>query len=59
MIKYVMRNPVNNALINNKQFDSLNEAVLFAGDYRCWIDEVKVRKDGYFKSTEKVHLEVK
>ena len=65
MIKYVMRNPVkgsvlDNALINNKQFDSLNEAVSFArgGDFKCWIDEIKVRSNGYFKSTEKVCLEI-
>ena len=54
MIKYVMRNLGNNALRNNKQFDTLDEAVLFAKGSNCWIDEVEVRSDGYFKSTEKV-----
>jgi len=54
MIKYVMRNPNNNALLNNKQFDTLEQAILYAKNDNCWIDEVKVRADGYFKSTEKV-----
>ncbi len=65
MIKYVMRNPekgsaLDNALVNNKRFDSLNEAVSFAreGDFMCWIDEIKVRPDGKFKSTENVCFEV-
>lgn len=49
-----MRNLGNNALRNNKQFDTLDEAVLFAKGSNCWIDEVEVRSDGYFKSTEKV-----
>ena len=58
MIKYVMRNLGNNALRNNKQFDTLDEAVLFAKGSNCWIDEVEVRSDGYFKSTEKVRKEI-
>ena len=53
-----MRNLGNNALRNNKQFDTLDEAVLFAKGSNCWIDEVEVRSDGYFKSTEKVRKEI-
>jgi len=54
MIKYVMRNPDNNALLNNKQFDTLEQAILYAKNDNCWIDEVKVGAYGRFKSTEKV-----
>lgn len=58
MIKYIIRNVENNALRNNKQFDSLKEARLYAEGDKCWIDEVKVRSDGRFKSTGKVRYAI-
>lgn len=58
MIKYVIREVKNDALANNIQFDSMIEAI----DYRTeggiesetWIDEVKIRIDGKFKSTDRI-----
>lgn len=54
MIKYIIRNADDNALRDNKKFDTLEAARLYAEGDKCWIDEVKVRKDGCFKSTRKV-----
>lgn len=54
MIKYIIRNSDNNALRYNKKFDTLKAARLYAEGDKCWIDEVKVRADGCFKSTGKV-----
>jgi len=58
MIKYVIREVKNDALANNIQFDSMIEAMNYRTENdiasESWVDEVKIRVDGKFKSTGKI-----